>query len=141
METSFITCVICPKGCNIKVDWDNTNKEILNVEGNSCPRGYKYATAEVVHPERVLTSTVRVKLPLCSNPLSPYFCKKQKYELVPIRSASPIPKESIMAAMEEISKTVIDTSSFANGLKMGDVVIENVANTGINMISCRNFLL
>jgi len=143
METSFITCVICPKGCNIKVDWilddaSNNSKKVLNVEGNSCPRGYTYATAEVIHPERVLTSTVRVKKSCVKTTANIDSCDENVYELVPIRSASPIPKESMMKAMEEISKTVVDISSFPNGLKMGDVVIENVANTGVNMISCRN---
>lgn len=127
METSFVTCVICPKGCGIKVDWelcDDGSKKVVGVFGNSCTRGLKYATAEVVHPERVLTSTVR----LVNDGDDGHSC-----ELVPIRSASPIPKESLMAAMEEISKKTIRNSS----VKMGDVVIEDIAGTGVAMVACR----
>ncbi len=128
METSFVTCVICPKGCRIKVDWsplDDGSKKVVGVEGYSCPRGLRYATSEVVHPERVLTSTVRfVKDGECDH----------AGELVPIRSASPIPKELMMAAMDEISKTVVKGPS----LKMGDVVVGNVAGTGVDMIACRD---
>ncbi len=128
METSFVTCVICPKGCGIKVDWelcDDGFKKVVGVFGNSCTRGLKYATAEVVHPERVLTSTVR----LVNDGDDGHSC-----ELVPIRSASPIPKESLMAAMEEISKKTIRNSS----VKMGDVVIEDIAGTGVAMVACRD---
>ena len=128
METSFVTCVICPKGCGIKVDWelcDDGSKKVVGGFGNSCTRGLKYATAEVVHPERVLTSTVR----LVNDGDDGHSC-----ELVPIRSASPIPKESLMAAMEEISKKTIRNSS----VKMGDVVIEDIAGTGVAMVACRD---
>lgn len=128
METSFVTCVICPKGCSIKVDWelcDDGSKKVVGVFGNSCTRGLKYATAEVVHPERALTSTVR----LVNDGDDGHSC-----ELVPIRSASPIPKESLMAAMEEISKKTIRNSS----VKMGDVVIEDIAGTGVAMVACRD---
>ena len=123
-----MTCVICPKGCGIKVDWelcDDGSKKVVGVFGNSCTRGLKYATAEVVHPERVLTSTVR----LVNDGDDCHSC-----ELVPIRSASPIPKESLMAAMEEISKKTIRNSS----VKMGDVVIEDIAGTGVAMVACRD---
>ncbi len=136
METSFVTCVICPKGCSISVDWEFVpgekgsagEKKVLKVTGNSCPRGLKYATAEVVHPERVLTSTVRVK--------------NGSLTLLPIRSASPIPKEAMLEAMKTISATVIDISDYgSNELKMGTVVIQNVAGTGIDMIACRDVVL
>lgn len=128
METSFVTCVICPKGCSIKVCWnllDDGSKNVVSVEGNSCPRGLGYATSEIVHPERVLTSTIRV---VHSGE------NGSCVEHVPIRSASPIPKESMMAAMEEISKKTIRNSS----VKMGDVVIEDIAGTGVAMVACRD---
>jgi CxxC motif-containing protein len=127
METSFVTCVICPKGCSISVDWEFKDgvKTVVKVTGNSCPRGLKYATAEVIHPERVLTSTVRVK--------------NGSLVLLPIRSATPIPKEAMMEAMKTISATVIDVADCgSSGLKMGTVVIKNIASTGIDMIACRD---
>ncbi len=134
METSFITCVICPKGCNIKVDWqagEDGSKKVLNVTGNSCPRGLSYATAEVIHPQRVLTSTVRVKKTTPNG--------KTSFELIPIRSASPIPKELMMKAMDVISNTVLDyNAGTSKTLKMGDTVIANIVDTGIDMIACRD---
>ena len=138
METSFVTCVICPKGCSISVNWEYESgceqkdgsgsgavcaqkdgssgeadceckagpKKVLKVTGNSCPRGLKYATAEVIHPERVLTSTVRVK--------------NGSLALLPIRSATPIPKETMLEAMKTISATVVDVADFcANEKSLG----------------------
>ncbi len=127
METSFVTCVICPRGCSIAVEWEKEEKKVVNVNGYSCPRGLKYATAEVIHPERVLTSTVRVK--------------NGSLTLLPIRSASPIPKEVMMDAMKVISSTVIDVASLGvSSVKMGTAVIKDIAGTGIDMIACRDVL-
>ena len=39
-----------------------------------------------------------------------------------------------MAAMDEISRTTLKVRS----LKMGDVVVGNVAGTGIDMVACRD---
>lgn len=121
METTLVTCVICPKGCSISVDWEEKDgaKTVLAVRGNSCPRGLKYASAEVIHPERVLTSTVRVE--------------DSDVILLPIRSATPIPKETMFLAMDQIAATVVK-----GPIKMGDVIIKDIAGTGIDMIACRN---
>jgi CxxC motif-containing protein len=121
METSLVTCVICPKGCSISVDWEEENGEkvIREVKGNSCRRGLTYASSEVVHPERVLSSTVRIR--------------NGRLALLPVRSASPLPKELLLTAMETIKKTVVEAP-----VKMGDVIIPDIAGTGISMIACRN---
>ncbi len=121
METNLVTCVICPKGCSISVGWveENGEKVIKEVKGNSCKRGLSYASSEVVHPVRVLSSTVRIK--------------NSHLNLLPVRSASPLPRELMFEAMKTIKNTVV------NGpVKMGDVIIKNVADSGIDMIACRD---
>ena len=50
-----LTCIVCPRGCRLKVDDD------LNVTGNFCPRGAQYAKDELTDPKRMITSFVRVK--------------------------------------------------------------------------------
>ena len=121
METSLVTCVICPKGCSISVDWREENGEriIDSVRGNSCRRGLEYASSEVIHPVRVLASTVRMR--------------NAGLKLLPVRSASPLPKELIFKAMEEVRKTVVE-----GDVKMGDVIIHSVAGSGIDMIASRS---
>ena len=64
-----IICVACPMGCQISVELSDSG-EILSVTGNTCKRGDAYARTECTHPERSLTTTVKVSgTPLF--PLSP----------------------------------------------------------------------
>ena len=45
-----LICIVCPKGCHLKVDEENN----YAVTGNACPRGAEYGAAELQHPVRVL---------------------------------------------------------------------------------------
>ncbi len=121
METSLVTCVICPKGCSISVDWseENGERKVESVKGNSCSRGSAYASSEVIHPCRILSSTVRMK--------------GADLTLLPVRSAEAIPRELMLPAMETIKKTVV-----AGSVKMGDVIIRNIAGSGVDVIACRD---
>ena len=53
-----LICIVCPKGCHLKVDEENGYK----VTGNGCPRGAVYGEKELVNPTRVITSTVMDEL-------------------------------------------------------------------------------
>lgn len=108
-----LICITCPRGCHLKVD-DN-----MNVTGNFCPRGAKYAINELTHPVRVLTSTIRV-----NSTLSPR---------CPVKSKDALPKELIFKAMEEINKVRMDAP-----IKIGDVIIPNILNSGIDIVATKN---
>ena len=112
----FLTCIVCPRGCQMKVTFTEDGK-IASVEGNSCKRGITYAEDECTHPRRTVTSTVR-----CSSG-----------EVVPVKTETTVPKELVFKVMEEINSVTAP-----NGLKIGDVVIENVAGTGVNVIATAN---
>ena len=80
-----LICIVCPKGCHLKVDEENG----YAVTGNSCPRGAEYGKKELVNPTRVITSTVRVE--------------GGTLRRVSVKTSSDIPKKDIMtisAAME-----------------------------------------
>lgn len=51
-----LVCIVCPKGCRLRVDEEND----FAVTGNSCPRGAQYGREECTNPTRVVTSTVAV---------------------------------------------------------------------------------
>ncbi len=109
-----IICITCPKGCHLTVD-----EITLEVIGNNCPRGAVYGKNELVSPVRTLTSTVKVvggDISRC-----------------PVRSQSPLPKGKIFDAMKELRKVTLTSP-----VKIGDVVIENVCDTGVNIIATRN---
>ncbi len=78
-----LICVACPRGCPVTVTLNEVN-EVVSVTGNTCPRGDTYARAEVTHPERSLTSTVRVT--------------GGKAYIVPVKSSRAIPKELLFSA-------------------------------------------
>lgn len=114
MERKLI-CVACPRGCNITVTMDS-DKNVVDITGNSCKRGEAYARAEVTHPERSLTSTVRV------TGGTAYVC--------PVKTSKAIPKELMFDAMELINK-----ASVPSPVHIGDVVIPNILDTGADVIA------
>ena len=101
-------------GCAITVELDDNN-EVISVTGNTCPRGDKYARQECTHPERMLTSTVKVE--------------GGRLPVVPVKSASPIPKEMLFDAMKEVNKVTLKAP-----VTFGDVAVKNILGTGIDIV-------
>jgi len=54
-------------------------------------------------------------------------------DMVPVKTSKPIPKELIFKCMEEINKVIVNQS-----IKIGDVVIENILDTGADVVATRN---
>lgn len=108
-----LTCIICPLGCNIKVRLEKG--EVLEVSGNTCPRGRTYAITECTAPMRTLTSGVR--------------CKGGK--LLSVKTDRPIPKEKWMEAM-----AIVNRQHPALPIAVGDVIIEDVF--GANIVATKN---
>lgn len=105
-----LICICCPRGCRLKVS------QSLEVTGNFCPRGAIYGKQEVLSPERVITSTVKIdgaELPLCS-----------------AKSEKPIPKGLLFKAMEEINALSIKAP-----IKVGDILIKDLAGSGIPLVA------
>lgn len=116
-ERKFI-CVSCPLGCGLTVTLDDAG-EVLNVEGNSCPRGASYARSEVKDPRRVFASTVRVKggkLPVC-----------------PVRSKTPAPKGKLFGIARAVAELEVDAP-----VKIGQVLIHNVCGTDVDIVASRD---
>lgn len=116
-ETRELICINCPLGCGLTVTLKD--KEVVKVEGNTCPKGEAYGKKEVTDPTRIVTSTVRV-----SGGVLP---------VVSVKTASDIPKEKIMDCAEALKSVKIQAPVAA-----GDVVLENVCGTGISVIATKN---
>ena len=117
IENKDFVCIGCPLGCNITVVTDNG--EIRNIAGNTCPRGADYVTKELTDPRRIVTSLVRVQggvLPVVS-----------------VKTAADIPKDSIRDCIKAL-KTV----ELSAPVRMGDVVVENVCGTGVDIVATAN---
>ena len=119
-ETLQFNCTTCPSECllTVEVERDSNDAlmEVRSVTGNSCPRGDKFAHQELTCPMRVLTTTVAVS--------------DGDEALLPVRTAEAIPLALHAQAMDLIRGVVVDVP-----IRMGDVVLENLLDTHINLIA------
>jgi len=105
-------CITCPAGCLLTVIGSGFE---MVVEGNKCDRGNEFAKHEMSNPSRTLTTTVRTKFP--------------GVPVISVRTDGEIPRDKLMEAMKELSEVVVETE-----LGCGDVVLENIVNTGVRVI-------
>jgi len=113
-----IICIGCPQGCELQVSGDCCDRGSLQVRGNACRRGIDYAKEEIFNPRRIITTTVRVR--------------NGRLVRVPVRSAEAIPKGRVFLALEEVKQVILDAP-----VKMGQVVLQSVAGTGVSVITTR----
>ena len=98
------------------VELSDDGKQVLSVKGNTCKRGEKYAISECTNPVRVLTSTMKING--CRLPV------------IPVKTSAPIPKGKMFEIMDAINAEVVDAP-----IKIGDVLISNVCDTGADIIA------
>lgn len=106
-------CIICPNGCKIKVEKVDDG---FKVEGNICKRGYEFAINEMTNPKRSLCTTVRTSF--------------KDFPRLPVKTDREIPKDMIFKIMEEINKVTVN-----HIVKNNEIIIENVLETGANIVS------
>ena len=120
IETLQFNCTTCPSEClltvEVKREANGHVAEVRSVTGNSCPRGDKFAHQELTCPMRVLTTTVAVS--------------GGDEALLPVRTAEAIPLTLHAQTMDLIRDLVVNAP-----IRMGDVVLENLLNTNINLIA------
>lgn len=110
-----MTCICCPIGCSLVVVRQEGS---VTVTGNKCPRGAAYGEKELTNPTRIVTSTVRVA--------------GAKDVVVAVKTASDIPKDKIMDCMRELAEVEVTLP-----VNVGDVIMENVADTGVSIVVTR----
>lgn len=106
----------CPLGCHMTAVFQN--HMVTNVTGNTCKRGKAYAMQEAILPMRILTGNMRAKG--CIKPFS-------------VKTDGLIPKSLLMDCAAELKKYHPELP-----IKRGDVIIENVLNTGVNIIATQD---
>ena len=112
-----MVCIVCPMSCRMQVEMDK--KKVVSVCHNGCVRGVKYANEEMSNPTRMVTSTVVLKNAALTR--------------LPVMTASPVPKRKVADVMKQINKVKVKVP-----VKMYDVIIENVARTGVNVVASRS---
>ena len=110
-----LICIVCPKGCRLKVDEENG----YVVSGNSCPRGAEYGINELLNPVRTVTSTVAIEGGI--------------HRRLPVKTSRPVPK----GKMSDVVRT-LDGLTVKSPVKTGDVIVANAAGTGTDVIATRD---
>ena len=109
-----VICLCCPRSCRIVAD--TTKKSVI---GYCCKMGEAFALAEVDHPKRILTSTVKVH--------------NGVYDIVPVKTSYAINREMIKKCMDEVRICSVEAP-----VHIGKVVIKNILNTGADLVATMN---
>lgn len=116
-EVRTMNCITCPMGCEITVTLEDG--KVIDVKGNTCPRGKAYAINEVTAPKRMLTTSVRIAggfLPL-----------------LPVVSAAPLPKERVLDCADYLRGVEVKAP-----VKAGDVVCKDILGLGVDIVASRD---
>jgi CxxC motif-containing protein len=108
-----ITCIICPKGCDVTVEMVENE---YRISGNKCIRGKEYALNEMTNPKRSICSTVKTIY--------------KEFPRLPVRTDKEIDIKNIFPVMKEINKVKID-----HPVHGGEIIVSNILNTGVNIIA------
>lgn len=111
-----LVCIGCPMGCALTVGIEGA---VIQVSGNACPRGEKYAKNEVTCPMRMLSSTVALE--------------GADLARLPVKLQREIPKDRLMDCMNQIRRTSVRAP-----VTIGSVIIHNCANTGVDVVATRS---
>ena len=117
MNKRELICIGCPMGCPIVVEMEDG--KVLSVAGNTCPRGESYARKEVTNPTRIVTTTVRVD--------------GGKVPMINVKTEQDIPKDKIFECIAALRGVTIKAP-----IHIGDIILENVAGTGVNIVAAGN---
>ena len=110
-----LICIVCPKGCHLRVDEENN----FQVTGHTCARGEEYGKIELTDPRRVITSTVRVS--------------EGFHRRCPVKTSAPIPKGMIFDAMR-----LLDDVTLTAPVACGQVVASNILGTDVCFVTTRS---
>jgi CxxC motif-containing protein len=116
-KSHFFTCILCPLGCRVELVEDEN--KILEIKGNECKKGKKYATSEFANPLRILTTTIKIQGGIIPK--------------LPVRSTRPIPKKLIILCIKELVKVKVKAP-----IRYGDAILRNIFNLGVDIISSRD---
>ena len=130
--TKELICIACPRGCTLTVTIDDATN-IIEVSGNSCPKGISYGKQEVLCPMRTLTTTVACK-PARRNGETTGFGEPEFIRL-PVKTGCEIPLEEMTSMIEKIRTITVSAP-----VRYGDCLAQLTAENGmkIPIIACAN---
>ncbi|MGC8777730.1 MAG: DUF1667 domain-containing protein [Candidatus Caldatribacteriaceae bacterium] len=103
MESTKLICIVCPKGCHLE---GYREGDSLIIKGG-CKRGQEYASREIEHPCRLVTTTVPVR--------------GGDIPRLPVRTSSPFPKRKIGELMSFLKSLEVEAP-----IQRGEVVVKDL---------------
>ena len=119
MNEKDIVCIVCPNGCRIQCV---QTQDGVHCTGQQCKRGEAYALAELTHPMRTLTTSVKTVFP--------------EAPVISVRTDGEIEKAKMLDAAKALDEIVL-----LQRVKIGDVIAQNICNTGVNVICTSDKLI
>lgn len=113
-----LICIECPIGCGLQA---KKNGEQWIIKGNRCRKGEQFAINELTDPRRSVCSTVKTIF--------------KEVPRLSVRTDGEVPLKSIFEVMEQINRVILERP-----VHIGEVIIENVCNTGINVIATSDLI-
>ena len=123
MKNMEFVCLQCPIACVIQIELDEKG-EIVSLKGEECKRGKEFAEEEVKEPARILTTTVSIS------------SADREHPLLPVKSASPMPKRVIKEAMVKLADVKVSVP-----VQIGSRIVENILGTDIDMVATAERLI
>lgn len=111
------TCINCPLSCSLELS--EQEGKVLEVTGQGCNVGRKYAEQEFTDARRVVTTTVAVQ--------------DGTLPLLPVRTVGPIPKRLVIEAARTLADVIVEAP-----VKVGEVVLKDILGTGVDVIASRD---
>jgi CxxC motif-containing protein len=130
-----LTCIVCPIGCSLSIEESVSGADgfpELTISGNSCPRGTIYAREEIRAPKRVVTATCVVLNDPAGGEKRGAVASAAPRRL-PVKTHVPCPRERISELLADVYKTRVHPP-----VKVGDVLIANWRDSGINVVAARS---
>lgn len=113
-----ITCITCPVGCDIEVT-EKGGKYTFS--GALCKAGEIYAEKEMISPERVICTSVKLN--------------STQLPLVSVRTSIPVPKGEIF----DILKKLLDVTVSAP-VKRGEIIVKCISSNNADIIATKTIL-
>ena len=111
-----LVCIVCPMGCRLEI---TSAGDALEVAGNKCEKGIKYARDEITNPVRMVCTTVKIIGGI--------------HSVVPVKTNVPIPEKYKFDVIKAVSGITLQSPVF-----MGDVIIADMFGTGVDIVATRD---
>ena len=110
------TCIVCPNSCLISVEETAGGLEIT---GNKCRRGLKFAEDEHTHPKRMFTSCVKIEGALVPR--------------ISVITTGEVPKEKLFDCQQALRNVSVKAP-----VHCGDVIIKDICSAGVDLVASRS---